>query len=261
MTLTVVPWQPGLHVHVDLLVKLEQVKAATGRTPLLYSPLSGWRSRAEQEALWLAYLTGRGNVASNPNTGNRTHMRGVAADLQDYSPAMQRALVAAGLQRDPAEAWHWQLPNWRNYPIIPTLPAPIPKRKPLEDPVSAAYIFAPAEPGKPARYALVGLDVPGGSEVTTKDPEAEALGFVYGNRPETDGVGAKNGGPVKRVTQAQMDAAVTLYARLRARLVAELSGRVSTGGSVNLQPVLDALSAVPTAAQNGAAARAAIVAK
>jgi len=254
--LTRVPWQPGLHVHVDLLVKLEQVRAAMGRSPLLYSPLSGWRSHAEQEALWLAHLAGRGNVASNPNTGNRTHMRGVAADLQDYSPAMQRALVAAGLQRDPAEAWHWQLPSWRDYPIIPTMPTPKPIN-PLEEPMTAAYIHAPAESTKPARFALVGLEVPGGSFVTTVVGEAEALGFVYGNRAQTDGVGAKNGNPVKRVTQAQLDAAVALYARLRAALVAETSGGVSTG--VSLQPVLDALGAVPTAAQNGAAARAAIV--
>jgi hypothetical protein len=121
MSLVRIPWQTGLYVHEDLLVKLEQIKDRLGRPPLLYGPLSGWRSYAEQEALYEAYLAGKGNVASNPETGNRTHMRGVASDLRDQSQTMQRACIAVGLQRDPAEAWHWQLPNWRDYPIIPEL--------------------------------------------------------------------------------------------------------------------------------------------
>ena len=123
MTLVRVPWQPDLYVHADLLAKLQEVRQRIGRPPMLYGKQSGWRSYATQKALWEAYQQG-GNIASNPDTGNRTHMRGVAADLQDYSAAMQRALVAVGLERDPAEAWHWQLPTWRSYPIIPTMPTP-----------------------------------------------------------------------------------------------------------------------------------------
>jgi len=121
MTLTPVPWQPSLYVHKDLLNKLQAIRVRMSRPPLLYGPNSGWRSYAQQKAMYDAYLNGTGNVASNPDTGNRTHMRGVAADLADYSPAMQQACIAVGLQRDPAEAWHWQLPNWRDYPIIKEL--------------------------------------------------------------------------------------------------------------------------------------------
>lgn len=101
--------------------------------------------------------------------------------------------------------------------------------------MTAAYLHAPAEGKRPARFLLVGLDVPGGSVVTSNVAEAEALGFVYGNRPEADGIGAKNGGPVKRITQAQADTAVALYARLRAAKVAEERGTV--GGPVDVAAI------------------------
>ena len=125
MSLVPIPWQPSLMVHSDLLARLRAVGAIMGRPPYLFGPNSAWRSYAQQKALWDAYQNGTGNIASNPDTGNRTHMRGVAADLLDTSLAMQRACVRAGLQRDPAEAWHWQLPNWRDYPIIKELPPPV----------------------------------------------------------------------------------------------------------------------------------------
>lgn len=119
MTLVRIPWQPDLYVHEHMLAKLEQIRERRGAPPYLYGSRSGWRSYADQKALWDAYRKG-GNIASNPDSGNRTHMRGVAADLRDTSAAMQRACIAVGLQRDPAEAWHWQLPNWRDYPVIPS---------------------------------------------------------------------------------------------------------------------------------------------
>lgn len=122
--LTPIPWQPNLWVHVDLLAKLEEIRARLGRDPMLYGSRSAWRSHAQQAALYDDYKTGRGPIASNPNTGNRTHMRGVAADFRDTSTAMARACGAVGLQRDPAERWHWQLTNWRAYPIITELPDP-----------------------------------------------------------------------------------------------------------------------------------------
>jgi hypothetical protein len=235
--LTPVPWQTHLLVHTDLLVKLEQIQTRLGRPPMLYRELSAWRSYAEQKELYERLPPG---MASSPDFGNRTHMRGVAADLADVSPTMQRACVAVGLQRDPAEAWHWQLPTFRNYPIIPTYTPPV-EIEPEEPLMSAAYLFAPAASGKPARYALVGLDVPGGSHVTLSTAEAQAMGFVYGNRAETDGVGAKNGSPVKQITQAQLDATVTFYAARRAEKVAE---ERSSGGSADLTPVLAAVADV-----------------
>lgn len=242
MTLVPVPWQPHLHVHPDLLVKLQQIQQRLGRNPNLYPELSAWRSYEQQKELWNRYLAGKGNPASNPDSSSspNTHMRGVAADLADTSQTMQAACIAVGLQRDPGEAWHWQLPTWRDYPIIPTMPAP-PVVLRNEDLMTAAYLFAPAASGKPARYALVGLDVAGGSFVTTVPAEAQAIGFVYGNRAEADGVGAKNGSPVKQVTQAQLDATVTFYAARRAEKVSE---ERSSGGSADLTPVLAAVADV-----------------
>jgi hypothetical protein len=122
MSLVPIPWQPDLYVHKDMLVKLEQLRARMGRPPMLYGSKSGWRSYAMQKEMWLRYLNG-GNPASNPDspTSPNTHMRGVATDLDDTSAAMQRACIAVGLQRDYAEAWHWQLPNWRDYPFIKEL--------------------------------------------------------------------------------------------------------------------------------------------
>ena len=108
--------------------------------------------------------------------------------------------------------------------------------------MSAAYIFAPAEGKLPARYALIGLDVAGGSFVTTNVSEAQAIGFVYGVRPDLDGVGAKNGGPVKQITQAQLDAAVKLYATERGRKVAE---EKSGGASFDPTALVAAINAVP----------------
>lgn len=107
-----------------------------------------------------------------------------------------------------------------------------------EEPMTAAYLHAPAEGTKPARYALVGLDVPGGSHVTTKRAEAEAIGFVYGTRAQEDGVGAKNGAPIKRITQAQLDTAIALYAKLRAAKVAEEQPTAGTPGAPAF-PVLE----------------------
>lgn len=104
--------------------------------------------------------------------------------------------------------------------------------------MTAAYLHAPAEGKRPQRFILAGLNVPGGSFVTTSVAEAEALGFVYGNRAEVDNVGAKNGGPVKRITQAQADTAIALYARLRAAKVAEERGTV--GAPVDVDAIANA---------------------
>lgn len=119
-----IPWEPGLYTHPDMLKRLRAIEASLGRVPYLFGENSAWRSYAQQKAMWDAYQNGTGNVASDPDTGNRTHMRGVAVDLQDTSLAMQRACVRAGLQRDPNENWHWQLPDWADYPIIRELPEP-----------------------------------------------------------------------------------------------------------------------------------------
>lgn len=119
MTLVSIPWQPHLKLRPETLRLLEAASARVGRKLLLYGPNSAWRSYAQQEAMWEKYQAG-GNVASRPDSGPRQHMRGAAFDLADTSAAVQRACRAVGLIRDPAEAWHWNHPNWQNMPVIAT---------------------------------------------------------------------------------------------------------------------------------------------
>jgi peptidoglycan hydrolase-like protein with peptidoglycan-binding domain len=74
---------------------------------------SGYRTYAEQAALYQAYLSGTGNLAAPP--GHSTHGLGLSADIQVTDPATLRWLRAhAGTYRlvndVPSEAWHW---TWR----------------------------------------------------------------------------------------------------------------------------------------------------
>jgi peptidoglycan hydrolase-like protein with peptidoglycan-binding domain len=74
---------------------------------------SGYRTYAEQAALYRAYLNGTGNLAAPP--GHSTHGLGLSADIQVTDPATLRWLRAHagtyGFVNDvPSEAWHW---TWR----------------------------------------------------------------------------------------------------------------------------------------------------
>lgn len=69
----------------------------------------GYRSPAEQEAAYNAYLNGTGNLAAKPGTS--WHQKGLAIDAGWWSerPELVNALEAAGWSRfDPnLEPWHW----------------------------------------------------------------------------------------------------------------------------------------------------------
>lgn len=74
---------------------------------------SGYRTYAEQAALYRAYLDGTGNLAAPP--GHSTHGLGLSADIRVSDPATLRWLRAHagtyGFVNDvPSEAWHW---TWR----------------------------------------------------------------------------------------------------------------------------------------------------
>jgi peptidoglycan hydrolase-like protein with peptidoglycan-binding domain len=74
---------------------------------------SGYRTYAEQAALYQAYRNGTGNLAAAP--GRSTHGLGLSADIQVTDPATLRWLRANagkyGFVNDvPSEAWHW---TWR----------------------------------------------------------------------------------------------------------------------------------------------------
>jgi hypothetical protein len=246
-----VPWQPALYVHEDLLKKLVQVQARMGRPPMLYGDASGWRSYEMQLEKWRKFLAG-GNPASNPDSGPRTHMRGVAADLADYSPAMQRALVAVGLERDPAEAWHWQLKTWRSYPIIPTMPKPDLK----DDDVKLIRRTGSATD----EWSLFHPTLKGVTElergyITTRD-EATARGWA---RTWADGFGNEKSEARDVYVELQAAARVTFAAYERSLPVAGGVDPQEIAEAVS-EELADDFSKIPTAAENGAAARKAIVA-
>lgn len=74
---------------------------------------SGYRTYAEQAALYQDYLNGTGNLAAPP--GHSTHGLGLSADIEVTDPATLRWLHAHaktyGFVNDlPSEAWHW---TWR----------------------------------------------------------------------------------------------------------------------------------------------------
>jgi peptidoglycan hydrolase-like protein with peptidoglycan-binding domain len=74
---------------------------------------SGYRTYAEQAALYQAYRNGTGNLAAPP--GHSMHGLGLSADIQVTDPATLRWLRAHagtyGFVNDvPSEAWHW---TWR----------------------------------------------------------------------------------------------------------------------------------------------------
>lgn len=124
-SLVPIPWQPYYYVRPELLALLAAASDRRGVKLYLYTGdkrglLSAWRSYAQQKQLW---LDGRktGVVASNPDSGQRSHMRGAAVDLILTDATTQRACRDVGLVRDPSESWHWNHPAWASMPIIPTM--------------------------------------------------------------------------------------------------------------------------------------------
>ena len=114
-----IPWQPSYFLTPDTPAYLI---AASSRLGTQLRVTDAWRSYAEQKALYDYYLADKVNhpVASNPDNGQRNHMRGAAFDLVRVDKATQDSCRAVGLLRDPDESWHWNNPRWASMPIIPT---------------------------------------------------------------------------------------------------------------------------------------------
>lgn len=72
---------------------------------------SGFRTRLEQQELFLQYRFGRGPLASRPGTSN--HENGHALDIETRALAvrlwLRRHAGRYGFQRTvPSERWHWE---------------------------------------------------------------------------------------------------------------------------------------------------------
>jgi len=130
-----IPWQPHLLTHPDMLAKLTLANTYRGRPILMGSTrapngryLAAWRSYADGVYLWNGYrnhLPGFSS-ASNPDSGPRSHQRGVGDDLLEWGSATLSALERAGIQVNgvAGEPWHIQPANFASYPIITSYTAP-----------------------------------------------------------------------------------------------------------------------------------------
>jgi hypothetical protein len=120
MSLVSIPWQPNLFLTPDTLALLVAAGNVRGKPLHVVGNDGAWRAYAKQKYFydgWVARKPGF-NPASNPDTGQRSHMRGAAFDLINTDAATQAACRAVGLIRDPAEPWHWNNPRWASMPII-----------------------------------------------------------------------------------------------------------------------------------------------
>lgn len=122
VNLVPIPWQPGYKLTPDTLALLI---AASNRVGHNIEVVDAWRSYAKQAYYFDQYEHHGGPPASNPDTGQRNHMRGAAVDIKYTTAANRSAMLAVGFTADPVENWHFNNPNWVNMPIIPTDTAPV----------------------------------------------------------------------------------------------------------------------------------------
>jgi hypothetical protein len=88
-----------------------RMRAAAARSGIHIRVVSGFRTMAEQRALYRAYKNGTGNLAAPPGYSN--HQSGHALDLNTSSAGVYSWLAhhgaAYGFKRTvPSEAWHWE---------------------------------------------------------------------------------------------------------------------------------------------------------
>jgi lysozyme family protein len=103
----------GKLMRTDAAQRFNQMKAAARRVGVNLSAVSGFRTMAQQKALYAAYRAGRGNLAARPGYSN--HQGGVAVDVAtngSYSSAAYKWLARHGRQYGfvndvRGEPWHW----------------------------------------------------------------------------------------------------------------------------------------------------------
>ena len=108
----VAPIGNGKQLRADAALKFNQMKAAARRAGVTLTPVSGFRTMAQQKALYAAYKAGRGNLAARPGYSN--HQGGLSTDISTggYSSKTYKWLAAHGRQYGfvndvRGEPWHW----------------------------------------------------------------------------------------------------------------------------------------------------------
>lgn len=102
----------GKTMRTDAAAKFNAMKAAARRAGVTLTPVSGFRSMAQQRALYAAYRAGHGNLAARPGYSN--HQGGISVDISvgSYSSSAYRWLARHGRQYGfvndvRGEPWHW----------------------------------------------------------------------------------------------------------------------------------------------------------
>ena len=109
----IAPIGNGKSLRSDAALKFNQMKAAARRAGVTLSPVSGFRTMAQQRSLYAAYRAGRGNLAARPGYSN--HQGGRSVDVStkgSYSSSAYRWLARNGRQYGfvndvRGEPWHW----------------------------------------------------------------------------------------------------------------------------------------------------------
>ncbi|MBI3181895.1 MAG: peptidoglycan-binding protein [Myxococcales bacterium] len=112
-TITVKPIPNGQKMRSDAADAYNRMYQAALRDGVRLTPVSGFRTMAQQQYLYNLYRSGRGNLAARPGYSN--HQGGIAADISvgSTSSAAYRWLAAHaaayGFRRTvPSEPWHWE---------------------------------------------------------------------------------------------------------------------------------------------------------
>lgn len=103
----------GKKLRVDAAAQFNKMKAAAKRAGVTLTPVSGFRSMAEQKRLYALYKAGKGNLAARPGYSN--HQGGVAVDVAtggSYSSKAYKWLAKNARQYGfvndvRGEPWHW----------------------------------------------------------------------------------------------------------------------------------------------------------
>jgi len=108
----IAPIGNGKQMRADAAGRYNQMKAAARRVGISLTPVSGFRTMAQQRALYAAYRAGRGNLAARPGYSN--HQGGLSVDIAtgSYSSATYKWLARHGRQYGfvndvRTEPWHW----------------------------------------------------------------------------------------------------------------------------------------------------------
>jgi hypothetical protein len=247
-----VPWQPEYWLTPDTLAYLV---AASDRLDTELQLTDGWRSYAAQKALYDFYLADKANhpVASNPDTGQRNHMRGGAFDLARTDPTVQAACRAVGLVRDPEEPWHWNNPNWANMPIIPTnygaAPASAGNVSPLGGFLMALSDSEQAELLTKTRSVFDALFSGGAAMPDSKKSVGQSLADIHA----IVGQGVRRGDKVLSQIQDNADTR-TIVGQIQAGL-----GNLTPAGSIDYDKLAAAITKTAGAAPSADAVAAAVV--